>query len=188
MAARVVVAEDEWLAAAVLCHQIEQLGYEVVGAVRTGEEALALSCSQHPDLVLMDVQMPGMDGIAATPAVMEQYPTCVVIVTGRERLEEAAERAGAMGYLMKPVLSSQLAPAVEAARHRFGHFMLLRKEATTPQQALATWLLVLRLVSSLVGREAITEDQAFHQMEHKALGSGGTLKAVAREMLTELLR
>jgi len=187
MAVRVVIAEDEWLAAAVLRHELEQQGYEVVGAVGTGSEAFDACCAQTPDLVMMDVQMPGMDGIAATRAVMERCPTCVVIVTGKARLEEAAEQAGAMSYVLKPLLGNQISPVVNVARHRFAHFTTVRTESATPPEALAAWQVVMRAVKLLVGRDTITEDEAFHRLQTRARASGTTLQGGAAEFLNGLL-
>jgi len=187
MAVRVVIAEDEWLAAAVLRHELEQQGYEVVSAVGTGSEAFDACCAQTPDLVMMDVQMPGMDGIGATRAVMEKCPTCVVIITGKARLEEAAERAGAMSCVLKPLLGNQISPVVEIARHRFAHFMAVRTESATPQAALEDWQVVMRAVKLLVGRDTITEDEAFHRLQRRARESETTLQGAAAELLNGLL-
>jgi response regulator NasT len=187
MATRVVVAEDEWLAAAMLRHELEQQGYEVVGTAGTGREAVDCACRHAPDVVLMDVQMPQMDGLTATRALMELCPTCVVIVTGRAKLEAAAEQAGAMYYVTKPLLGAAIPGVVEIARHRFSHFLAVSKESLTTQESLETWLTLVRAVKLLVGRDAVTEDEAFHQVQAEARDRGETLRAAASRTVAELL-
>jgi response regulator NasT len=187
MATRVVIAEDEWLAAAMLRYELEQQGYEVVGTAETGREAVECACRHAPDVVLMDVQMPQMDGLRATHALMERCPTCVVIVTGRAKLEAAAEQVGAMHYVTKPLLGARIPGVVEIARHRFSHFLAISRESLTPRESLETWLAMVRAVKLLVGRDTITEDEAFHQMQEEAKDRGETLRAAACRTVGELL-
>ena len=118
---RVLIAEDERLVAFVLRKQIEAQGHQVVGIAGNGVEATALCRTQAPDVVLMDIQMPEMDGIAATRRIMQDSPTCVVIVSanGSPAMIARAEQAGAMAYLVKPVSDRQLKDALPQARSRF---------------------------------------------------------------------
>lgn len=118
---RVLIAEDERLVAFVLRKQLEAQGHQVVGIAGNGVEATALCRTQAPDVVLMDIQMPELDGIAATRRIMQDSPTCVVIVSanGSQAMIARAEQAGAMAYLVKPVSDRQLKEALPQARSRF---------------------------------------------------------------------
>ena len=123
MAVRVVIAEDEFLIATQTRHELERQGYEVVAVARTGTEALDLCILHRPEVVLMDIRMPDMGGIEATRRIMSICPACVVVVTGNPDLGQEAERAGAMGYVVKPFHSEQVRSAIEAARARFAELM-----------------------------------------------------------------
>jgi AmiR/NasT family two-component response regulator len=178
---RVLIADDEWLVAAALRKQMEWYGHEVVGTVGSGAEALARCCAQRPDLVLMDVQMPEMDGIAATRRLMERRPTCVVIVTGRADLEEAAEQAGAMRYVVKPLLESQIPMVVEEARRRFGRFLEVLEESKSLESALAGWCTVQGATHGASVRDGISEEEAYERLQQQAWKSGVTLAEAAEE-------
>ncbi len=186
MPVRVVIAEDEWLVAAALRRQVELSGYEVVGTVGTGSAALAACRAEGPDLVLMDVQMPEMDGLAATREIMQACPTCVVIVTGRAQLEQAARQAGAMSYVMKPLLGSQIPRVVEAARQRFRRFEEVRRASASPEEAVETWQAVQRAIDVLVGRDSLSEDDALAHLQQHAREQSLPLRAAAEELIREL--
>ena len=123
MAVRVVIAEDEWVVAEEIRLELVGLGYEVLAVARTGTEALDLCVQQRPDLMLMDLRMPDMDGLVATSRIMSSCPLCVIIITGYPELREQAERAGAVGYLTKPFTAGLLAETLQAARERFARLM-----------------------------------------------------------------
>ncbi len=118
---RVMIAEDERLVAFVLRRQLEAQGYQVIGIAANGLEAIELCRSGSPDVVLMDIQMPEMDGIVATEQIMREKPTCIVIVSADGTAERiaAAEKAGAMAYLVKPVSDQQLSETIGEALIRF---------------------------------------------------------------------
>lgn len=114
---KVLLAEDEFLISLTLKTQLEAMGYEVVATPQDGAKAVALTCQLRPDVVLMDIGMPGMDGIAATQAIMAQRPTPVVMLTAyndKQRIT-LAEQAGAVCYLLKPVVNAQLHDAIQHA-------------------------------------------------------------------------
>ena len=141
MGYRVLVVEDEWLLAVTLRGQLESLGHEVVGLASTGLEAIEQCRTRHPDIVLMDVQMPKMDGLEATRSIMRDFPTCVVIVTGNALLAAQAGAAGAAGYVVKPLQASQIDGVLAAACRRFQarrdsvRRPRLRERALTPKPA-----------------------------------------------------
>jgi len=123
MAVRVVIADDEWLIAAQMRGEMEKQGYEVVAVAGTGAQALDLCLQHSPGLVLMDIKMPDMDGLEATTRIMSACPTCVVIVTGNPSMNGEADRAGAMGYVVKPLTPDKISATMPAARERFARLL-----------------------------------------------------------------
>lgn len=176
---RVVIADDEWLVAAAMRCQVESHGHTVVGTASTGTEALQLCRAESPDMVLMDVQMPDMDGLEATRRLMEQNPMCVVIVTGEGQSDQTATQAGAMSYVTKPLLTDQIPAVMDGALQRFDHFMAVYQSSSSPQQALHAWRQVRRAVTKLVGSKAISEEDAFAQVQRLARRRGLSLPAAA---------
>jgi AmiR/NasT family two-component response regulator len=123
---RVLIAEDEWLLALSLAHDVRACGHEVVGVAHTGAQGVAMAGKLHPDLTLMDIQMPKMDGLEATRLLMASQPHPIVIVTGRAGTREEAEEAGAVGYVVKPLPASRLPEVIAAARLRFEQLQAVR--------------------------------------------------------------
>lgn len=176
---RVLIVEDEWLVAAALRKQVESHGYEVIGTVGNGAQALGVCRAQQPDLVLMDVQMPLMDGIAATRALMIARPTCVVIVTGKAKQEADAAEAGAMECVMKPLLGCQVPKVIEVARRRFARFQEVLGEEKSLEGALAAWQTVQGETKALSARDGISEEAAFAALQQRAWEDGLTLAEAA---------
>jgi response regulator NasT len=184
MALRTLIAEDERLIALALRSRLESQGYEVVGIAGSGTAVLDLFALCSPNIVLMDVRMPGMDGIEATGALMLENPACVVIVSGnREPAQiERAERAGAMEYVVKPFEACQMRPVLERAQRRFERFMAMRAQLRDSDQALETWLAVRQAVKLLMESESISEDDAHDQLERRAAKQGVSLQAAAEDI------
>jgi AmiR/NasT family two-component response regulator len=137
-ALRVLVCEDQGLTSLRLRKTLSALGYEVVGTARDGEEAVREARRLHPDVILMDVNMPRLDGIEATQGVMREFPTAIVMLTAysEPELVQRALAAGASGYLVKPVSDDQLRPAIAMARERF---LELRQERETASSLAANY-------------------------------------------------
>jgi len=131
------------------------------------------------------VQMPEMDGLQVTRILMEKCPTCVVIVTGRGKLEREARLAGAMSHVMKPVMVDQIPGLVESARQRFDHFMTIHSQSETASEALQTWLLLQELVALRSEVNGFSEEEALRRLQRAASERGLSLRAVAEEMLRE---
>lgn len=186
MATRIVIAEDELLVALALEALVESQGYEVVGIAGTGVEALDVIRAQFPDVVLMDVQMPIMDGVQALRTLMEQSPRCVVMVSGNGQAEQIsrAKAAGAMDYVVKPVLANQIRPIVEAARKRFDRFMAIRQHSNDACDAVETWTQVKRAAEVLVEKSGLTEAEAYDRLDREALRIGDSLRVVAERIIT----
>jgi AmiR/NasT family two-component response regulator len=183
---RVVVVEDEWLLGTILCASLQAAGYDVVGRVQDGTEALAACSVLHPDLVLMDIQMPTMSGIEATRLLMEASPTCVVMLTARTDLQAEAARAGAMGYLEKPVTEPMLSDAMGSARQRFRWFERVLRESPNVPEALADWQMVARAAAGLQARAACSEEEAFSRLGGAAEADQLSLREAARYVSAEV--
>jgi DNA-binding NarL/FixJ family response regulator len=141
----VLICEDEGLTSLRLRSSLRKLGYEVVGDAKDGEAAVAAAATLAPDVILMDIRMPKLDGIAATTQIMREQPTAVVMITAHNdrELVDAAMRAGASAYLVKPVGDDQIEPAITEALRRFAaRYPVIRDmsgpnetpEADTPQR------------------------------------------------------
>jgi AmiR/NasT family two-component response regulator len=153
----------------------------VVVVTRTGAEAVRLCPEAHPDVVLMDVQMPEMDGIAATRQLMEACPQAIVIVTGNSTLRAAAEEAGAMDFVVKPLLDSQIPALVGEASQRFARYRTVRDQtpAANPAQAGERCVAPQHLITPV----SHTEATAFDHLQHQAAEHSQSLRETAEEVL-----
>jgi AmiR/NasT family two-component response regulator len=185
MSVRVLIAEDEWLVAAGLRSQLDRLGCEVVAVVRTGAEAVRLCTEARPDVVFMDVQMPEMDGLTATRRLMETCPQAVVIVTGNSTLRAAAEEAGAMGFVVKPLLDSQIPPLVDQASQRFARYCTVRDQTAAGGSPLQDWRTVRRALQHLITLDGHTEAASFELLQRRAAQHGQSLREAAEGVLAE---
>ena len=136
---RILVAEDETIIRLDLREILERAGYEVVAEARDGEEAVELAASEKPDLAILDVKMPKLDGIDAARRILTDRPIPIVILTayGQDELVARAVEAGVFGYLVKPFRETDLLPAIQAARARHAELQALREEAESLSEALA---------------------------------------------------
>jgi response regulator NasT len=186
MATRIVIAEDNWLTPTVLRTELEAHGYEVVGVARTGLEALEMARREQPDVVLMDIRMPEMDGIEVTRVLMEECFACVVMVTGDASLSQVSEEAGAMGYLVKPFLPNEISAVIEMALQRFTRFQEVRAQMGRAPDALAAWRTVSQAVKEIGDRDRVRDEEAFARLRQAAIAQGATLHQTAEEMLAAL--
>jgi len=164
------VAEDDALVALSLRGQLVELGHEVIGEARNGAEAVQLAAEVKPDVILMDIKMPEMDGLTASKEIMEQTPTAIVILTSYadDAFVRAADLVGVMNYLVKPVDEKELAPALRIAHSRFSEMLELRHEAESAQQALRERKIVERAKGILMRRLGVSEEEAYEHMRRKA--------------------
>lgn len=182
---RVLIVDDERLLAMALKFEFERQGYEVVGIAGNGLKAIELCKSTMPDVVLMDIQMPEMNGVEATRRIMEENPVCVVVLTGYSQFLQPAEQAGAMGYTIKPLQSPQISPLLQAAQRRFSRYQSLRAQTGSNQEALQSWLLVQQAIQKLVDKDDLSEEQAARRLQESATADGSSLLQAAQAYLAK---
>ncbi len=182
----VLIAEDNANTRRFLKKQLELLGYEVVGAVTNGQEAVELAKEHHPDLVILDIKMPEMDGIEAAKAITAEYPVPVVLITGVSN-EEVASRAidaGIFAYLVKPVTKKQLEPAIKLALSRFTEFTSLKEEVKDLKEAIEARKLIERAKGILMKRCNISEEDAFKLLQAHSQRENKKMRDVAEMVIS----
>jgi AmiR/NasT family two-component response regulator len=182
---RILVAEDETIIRLDLREILERAGFEVCAEARDGEEAVELALSEKPDLAILDVKMPRLDGIDAARRILGERPIPIVILTayGQEELVSRAVEAGVFGYLVKPFRESDLLPAIRAARARHAELEALREEAESLSEALATRKVVERAKGLLMAREGLSEQDAFARLRRASQVSGRPMRVVAEALI-----
>ncbi|MBW0118212.1 ANTAR domain-containing response regulator [Pseudonocardia abyssalis] len=185
---RVLVVEDEALIRLDLTEMLREEGYVVAGEAGDGEQAVKLARELTPDLVIMDVKMPKVDGIAAAGEIVGERIAPVVMLTAfsqRELIEQARD-AGAMAYLVKPFARHELVPAIELAVSRFAEKKALEDEVATLTDRLETRKLVDRAKGLLMSRQSMSEPDAFRWIQRTAMDRRTTMKAVAEAVVDGL--
>jgi response regulator NasT len=185
-ARRVVIAEDEALIRLDLAEMLEEEGYDVVGQAGDGERAVALAEELRPDLVVLDVKMPRLDGISAAERIAEQRIAPVVILTAfsQRDLVDRARDAGAMAYLVKPFTKADLVPAVEMAVSRFAELQMLEAEVADLSERLETRKAVDRAKGVLQQRLELSEPDAFRWIQKTAMDLRLSMRQVADGVIT----
>ena len=187
---RVVLAEDEAIIRLDLKETLKEEGYDVVGDTGRGDRAVELVGELDPDVVILDVKMPGLDGIEAARRIAASHDTAVVILTAfseRELIDRAIE-AGALAYLVKPFSRSELVPAVEIARARHREMRALTDQARTMAERLEARKVLDRAKGVLIDEAGLTEGDAFHFIQTTAMSGRQTMVDVARAVLSDGLR
>ncbi|WP_239161896.1 ANTAR domain-containing response regulator [Acrocarpospora phusangensis] len=184
---RVVIAEDEALIRLDLKEMLEEDGYAVVGEAGDGETAVKLATELRPDLVILDVKMPVLDGISAAERIVsERIAPCLILTAFSQRdLVERARDAGAMAYLVKPFTKGDLVPAIEMAVSRHEEIAALEKEVTTLSERLETRKLVERAKGLLMAQHGWTEPQAFRWIQKASMDRRLSMRQVAQVVVTE---
>ena len=186
---RVVIAEDEALIRLDLKEMLEEEDYEVVGEAGDGETAVKLAVSQRPDLVILDVKMPVLDGLSAAEQIAEQRIAPVVILTAfsQRDLVERARDAGAMAYLVKPFTKADLVPAIEMAASRFTEARALEDEVATLRDRLEVRKLLDRAKGLLQSRHGLTEPEAFRWIQKTSMDRRISMREVAQAVLDQAM-
>ncbi len=185
---RVLVAEDETLIRLDLKGLLEAAGFEVCAEARDGEEAVELARETEPDVALLDVKMPRLDGIEAARRILDERPIPIVMVTayGERELVSRAVEAGVFGYLVKPFRETDLLPAIATATARHEELRALRDEADSLAEALAARKAIERAKGLLMQREGLSEEEAFARLRKASQISGRPLKVVAEALIATL--
>jgi AmiR/NasT family two-component response regulator len=185
---RILVAEDETIIRLDLVKTLEDAGFEVCAEARNGEEAVALASAERPDLALLDVKMPRLDGIEAARRILAERPVPIVMLTAydqRELVSRAVE-AGVFGYLVKPFRESDLLPAIEAARARHAELEALREETESLAEALASRKVVEQAKGLLMERERLSEQEAFARLRRASQSANRPMRVVAEAVIATL--
>ncbi len=183
--ARVLIAEDEALIRLDLKEMLEEEGYEVVAEVGDGQQAVDRAAELGPDLVILDIQMPVLDGLSAAEQIASARIAPVIVLTAfsQRELVERARDAGAMAYLVKPFSKNDLVPAIEVARGRFAEMAALDGEVRTLQERLAARQVVEKAKGRLMAERGLTEPDAFRWLQRTAMDERTSMKALAERIL-----
>jgi AmiR/NasT family two-component response regulator len=185
MALRILIADDDPIIRLDLRHMLESMGYTVVAEAGDGQQAIELAQQERPDLCIMDVKMPVMDGIEAVQRITEDAIAPSILLTAysdRELVDRAAQ-AGVFAYLVKPFKPSDLAPAIEVARTRHEQHLALSKEVSSLQDRLETRKLVDRAKGALMAEHGIDEAEAYRRIQVQSMNARKTMKEVAEAIL-----
>jgi two-component system, response regulator PdtaR len=185
LATRVVIAEDEAIIRLDLKETLEEEGYEIVGETGRGDEAVQLVREHQPELAILDIKMPGMDGLAAAREIAGERRAAVLILTAfsqRDLIEQARD-AGALAYLVKPFERNELIPAVEVALGRFHEMRALADQTVSLEEQLQTRKLVDRAKGRLMDEHSMGENQAFSFIQKRAMSDRVTMRVIAERVI-----
>jgi response regulator NasT len=182
---RILIAEDETIIRLDVRTLLEKAGHEVVAEARDGREAVALAEEHDPELIVMDVRMPHLDGIEAARQITDRKPVPIVMLTAyaEHDLVTRASEAGAFAYLVKPFREVDLLPALDTARARFAELSALRDEAADLAEALASRKAVERAKGILMQKDGIDEAEAFRRIRAASQKTGRTMRVVAEALI-----
>lgn len=185
MPTRVVIAEDEAIIRLDLKETLEEEGYEVVAETGRGDEAVELVREHRPDVAILDIKMPGLDGLSAAREIAGERWSAVLILTAfsQRDLIERARDAGALAYLVKPFQKSDLFPAIEVALGRFRELKALHEQATSLEEQLETRKVVDRAKGQLMDRDGLSEADAFAFIQKTAMRERATMRDIAQRVL-----
>jgi response regulator NasT len=182
---RVVIADDESIIRLDLGEMLANLGYEVVGEGSDGAIAVELAHRLRPDLVIMDIKMPGMDGIAAAQELTRAKIAPVLLLTAysEQHLVERAKEAGVIAYLVKPFREAELLPSIEIALARFSEFQTVEQEVHSLKEALETRKLIEQAKGILMETQGLKESEAFHRIRKASMDTRKSMREIAEAIL-----
>lgn len=186
--AKVLVAEDETIIRLDLRAQLEEAGYVICAEARDGAEAVELARTLRPDIAILDVKMPTLDGIEAARRILSERSIPIVMLTAYndEELVRRAAKTGIFAYLVKPFRANELRPTIETAVARHQELSALREETARLADALAARKAIERAKGLLMEREGISEEQAFARLRRASQTSGQPMKAIADAIVAAL--
>jgi response regulator NasT len=176
-----LIAEDDGLEAQEMEREVRALGHQVVGTAGTGHRAIEMARTQEPDLILLDIAMPGLDGIGAARDILALRPVPIVMVTGHAdpELVERAAAAGVFTYLLKPVSRRVLDAAIQMARARFAELQALRQQVRDLTEALEVRKVVEQAKGIVMKRLQVSEGEAFRRLQRRAASQRKSIREVA---------
>jgi response regulator NasT len=182
---RVIIADDESLIRMDLREMLTNLGYLVVGEAGDGRSAVNLARELRPDIVVMDVKMPDMDGIEAARILTEERlaPVLLLSAYSQQELVQRARQAGVAGYLVKPFRESDLTPAIEVVLARFSEFRSMEREVANLQDALETRKMVDRAKGILMDTQGLNENDAFRRIQKMSMNNRKSMRSVAEAII-----
>jgi len=182
---RILLADDEAILRLDLREMLTEVGHEIAGEAVNGEEAVNMARSLKPDFIIMDVKMPGMDGISAAEIIAAENIAPVLLLTAysQQDIVDKAKNAGVIGYLVKPVREEQLFPAMEIAVSRFAEIQTLNKEVGNLKESLETRRLLDRAKGILMTVHGMTEQEAYRKMQQYSMLKRITLKELAERII-----
>jgi response regulator NasT len=182
---RIIIADDESLIRLDLREMLTHLGYDVIGEAGDGRSAMDLARRLRPDLLIMDIKMPDLDGISAAEELTRERIAPVVLVTAYsdQLLVERAREAGVVGYVVKPFREAELMPVIELSRARFDEFRTLEREVGNLKDALETRKLIERAKGVLMESHGLRESEAFHRIRKTSMDARKSMKEVAEAIL-----
>ena len=185
---RILICEDETLIRLDLRALVEAAGFVVAGEARDGAEAVAQAAATEPDLILMDVKMPELDGISAARQILAERPVPIVMVTAfsDQELVRSAAEAGAFGYLVKPFRGDDLLPAIETARARHDELEELRRRGDSLATALETRKVIDRAKGLLMTHHGIPEQEAYARLRTASQNTGKPIRQLAEALIATL--
>ncbi|GAB6106664.1 ANTAR domain-containing response regulator [Fusibacter bizertensis] len=186
MCRKIVIADDEPITRMNIAEMLEEAGYNVVGQAVDGFDAVELCKKHQPDLVILDVKMPLLDGLTAAKIIMEEGLKCGVILltaySGKEFIDKAKE-IGVLNYLVKPVTEKAILPAVEIAIHRAAEFQKMKEESKKLNERLEARILIDRAKSSLMKRDKMDEEDAYNYIRKMSMDKRCSMKEISRIIL-----
>ncbi|HNR96498.1 MAG: putative transcriptional regulatory protein pdtaR [Chloroflexi bacterium ADurb.Bin180] len=182
---RILIADDESLILMDLREMLTNLGYLVVGEANDGRSAVNMARELRPDLVLMDIKMPDMDGVEAAKILTSEKVAPVLLLTAysQQELIDRAREAGVVGYLVKPFRESNLAPAIQITLARFEEFRAVQKEADDLKDALETRKIVDRAKGILMDTQNLSEQEAFRRIQKMSMNTRRPMKDIAEAII-----
>jgi response regulator NasT len=185
MAVRVVIAEDEAIIRLDLKELLQEDGYDVVGETGRGDEAVELVRDLRPDLVILDIKMPGLDGLSAAREIAGDRLAAVLMVTAfsQRELVEQARDAGALAYLVKPFQKSDLIPAIEVALGRFAELTALERDVEDLQARLEARKNIDRAKGRLMDDHGLPEQEAWRFLQQQAMANRVKIDEIARRVV-----
>jgi response regulator NasT len=184
-AIRILIAEDNDLVSLTLEEQLKGLGYDVIGIARSGAEAVSLAGRLKPDLIMMDIRMPEMEGTEAAARIRDISPVPIIMLTAYADKEtiKKAEAAGALAYLVKPVNENELPPAINIAMARFKELQSLRSQVNELEESLEARKLIERAKGILMQRLGLNERDAYERLRQRARDKRAKMKDIAQAII-----